>query len=525
MSATIKDFFPRRKRIDGGEMNRSHDHFPSLRPLFIAVCALLAFTIFPSDTFAGRQVVGVDSVTAYIVKQTGNPYLMMSKEIDRPLSPASLTKIMTCMMAIESGRMDEVVTIPLEATRVEPTVAGFKPGDRFRLRDLVKAAMVNSSNDAAFAIALHLGGSIDGFVAMMNHRARTLGMNRTTFTNPAGYDRDIYSGNLSTARDLMILTERAIRYSEFNAIARMERAVFFELNSGRAYSLRTHNKLFDRYAYTVGIKTGYTTQAGPCLIARAEKDGRDMLIIMLNARTDRWSLASTLFDRGLMPGGYEQPVQVASSVRPEPVMAPVLPAVAVVADRARALELLKHKVVRQSGERSAVAERSSRAVAKSSIKSERTGRSGASPVLKKGRKGRTQEKLLARAKNNARKSALALKKAKKARAQEKKLLARAKKSGRKGALALKKGYKGRAQDKQLASARKLGRKSKVALSAGKKKTSARLAMKQSGKARQKAKAARKGSSRSSNAQARAKTRQGGSDKLSLSRKRAHSPNG
>ncbi len=186
----------------------------------------------------------------------------MAKDIDRPVSPASLTKILTCIMAIESGRLEEDVVITKESTMVEPSKAGFKPGDKIKLIDLVKAAMVNSSNDAAFAIAIYLSGTVDSFVAAMNYRAQRIGMKNSRFTNPAGFDKDIYAGNISTAGDLLRLTEYAIRNPVFNQVARLDRAVFIEQTSRKLYSLKTHNKLLDKYPYAVGIKTGYTTKAG-----------------------------------------------------------------------------------------------------------------------------------------------------------------------------------------------------------------------------------------------------------------------
>jgi D-alanyl-D-alanine carboxypeptidase (penicillin-binding protein 5/6) len=370
MSAHIKDSCGPRKWGAAGETNQPHGRFTAKRTVLFALLAFFVFALIPLTASARKRPSrhqqpppqGEDAVAAFIVKETGSSDFLKMKGIDRSLSPASLTKIMTCMLAIESGRMDDVVTIPLEATLVEPSRAGFKPGERVRLRDLVKAAMVNSSNDAAFAIAIHLGGSLNGFVATMNARARALGMSNTCFTNPAGYDRGIYAGNRTTARDMVLLTERAVRSPEFNAIAKMDRVVFSELSTGKLYSLSTHNKLLERYPYTVGIKTGYTSIAGPCLIARALKDGKDMLVILLHAKTDRWSLASSMFEEGF--GGVAavssrpavrvmEPVTVSRRVprRKEAEPTPQTSASSVLAERNRALEALRRKVERQSAAR------------------------------------------------------------------------------------------------------------------------------------------------------------------------------
>ncbi len=273
---------------------------PFLQPIkFFAVFLVTATTFVPLSLHSQtggdwQQFQG--PVSSYIVKESGRATPLMAKDIERPVSPASLTKILTCIMAIESGRLDDDVVITKEATMVEPSKAGFNQGDRIKLIDLVKAALVNSSNDAAFAIAIHLSGNVDSFVAAMNYRAQRIGMTNSRFTNPAGFDNGIYAGNTSTANDLLRLTEYAIRNPVFNQVAKLEEAVFMEQTTRKLYCLKTHNKLLDKYPYAVGIKTGYTCKAGRCLIARAVKDNRDILLVMLNAKTDRWSVAVDIFD-------------------------------------------------------------------------------------------------------------------------------------------------------------------------------------------------------------------------------------
>ncbi len=286
--------------------------FSGRNPLSLSLLvafALVAAVFSPSVLLA---VPGDDTssvripIESFIVKDISGSKVLMSKDIDRPVSPASLTKVLTCVMAIESGKLDQDVVITKESTEVEPSKAGLRVGDRVKLLDLVKAAMVNSSNDAAFAIAIHLGGNVNSFVASMNSRAKALGMKNSKFTNPAGFDKGIYAGNTSTAGDLLCLTEHAIRNPVFNEIARLERAVFTEQTHHKVFSLKTHNKLLDKYPYAVGIKTGYTCKAGRCLIGRAIKDNRDVLLVMLNAKTDRWGVAAEMFDSALQVNGADR---------------------------------------------------------------------------------------------------------------------------------------------------------------------------------------------------------------------------
>lgn len=268
----------------------------SFLPLVPAlIVAMLIFPITLSAKVGSDSLPSQASIDSYFVKEIGRPTPLMAKDIDRQVAPASLTKILTCIMAIESGKLNNDVLITKESTMVEPSKAGFQGGDRIKLIDLVRAAMVSSSNDAAFAIAIYLGGNVESFVAAMNSKARMIGMRYSYFTNPAGFDHGAFTGNISTAGDLMRLTEYSIQNPTFNQIARLEKVIIAEQATGKVYWLRTHNKMLDRYPYTVGIKTGYTRKAGGCLIARAIKNDKDVLLVMMNAR-NRWDIASNMFD-------------------------------------------------------------------------------------------------------------------------------------------------------------------------------------------------------------------------------------
>jgi D-alanyl-D-alanine carboxypeptidase (penicillin-binding protein 5/6) len=268
-----------------------------MKKIGLTICLLFGIS---ANTFAKTDLGSMESsipISSYIVKEVGSSEILMSKNKDKRIEPASLTKILTSIIAIESGRLEEDVVIPREATLVEPSKAGFRPGEKIKLIDLVKASMVNSSNDAAFAIGIHLGGSVSEFARIMNYKARLIGLSNSNFTNPAGFDRGIYANHYSTAGDLLKLTEYAIKNKLFNEIAKLDKVSIYEQQSGKAYNLRTHNKLLDKYKYAVGIKTGYTNRAGACLIARAKKDNKDVVLIMLKAKADRWSVAENMFEK------------------------------------------------------------------------------------------------------------------------------------------------------------------------------------------------------------------------------------
>lgn len=233
------------------------------------------------------------NVDSIIAKDINSKVLIFSKDATKKNQPASLTKIMTAILAIESGRMNDVVTITKPMIQVEPTKANLRVGEKFYLRDLVKAAMVMSANDAAMAIGIYLGdGNVDTFAQMMNKKAKKLGMKNTNFTNPCGFD---IGDHYSTAQDLLVMSEYAIKINSFNEMAKLKRHDFKSLNTKRNYAAYTHNKLLNNYKYAVGIKTGFTQKAGPCLIARAKKDGKDILVVMLNSE-HRWKDIRTIFE-------------------------------------------------------------------------------------------------------------------------------------------------------------------------------------------------------------------------------------
>jgi len=228
-----------------------------------------------------------------IAKDLTTKQLIFAKDEQKINQPASLTKIMTAMLAIESGRMNDVVTITREMIQVEPTKANLRVGEKFYLRDLVKAAMVMSANDAAMSIGVFLGdGDVDKFVVQMNKKAKAIGMKNTNFTNPCGFD---IGNHYSTALDLLTMSEYAIRNNNFNEMAKLKRHDFRALNTKRSYAAYTHNKLLNNYKYAVGIKTGYTQKAGPCLIARAKNGNKDILVVMLNSE-HRWNDIKTIFE-------------------------------------------------------------------------------------------------------------------------------------------------------------------------------------------------------------------------------------
>lgn len=227
---------------------------------------------------------------AYVVKRDG--VVLWAGQPDARLAPASLAKMMTALIALERGKLDEPVTVGRGVLQATGTRIGLKPGERLTASDLLAATVVRSANDACRVLAEHLGSSRNIFIVKMNERAAALGLANTRFADPCGHDRD---GQYTSAADLARLAEQVMRHDEYLRLARLERVTIRTLG-GRSFALRNTNALLGRAPGVIGLKTGYTEGAGNCLVALAERDGVRVLAVLLNA-PNRWWNAVGLLDR------------------------------------------------------------------------------------------------------------------------------------------------------------------------------------------------------------------------------------
>ena len=221
------------------------------------------------------------------------------QDADERVYPASLTKIMTCLLALENGNLSDAVTVSasaLDDLDADSSVAGLQVGEQMTLENLLYCMMVVSGNDACNVIAEHIAGSITDFVRMMNQRAYELGCLNTHFSNPHGlHDENHYT----TARDLSIITQAALKSENFRQIVDTYEYQLPDDNVRQNIpKLKTTNMLIYRsmsnslyYSRAHGIKTGYTSQAGRCVISEATGDGLDLLGIVCGA-------ATTILDSG-----------------------------------------------------------------------------------------------------------------------------------------------------------------------------------------------------------------------------------
>ena len=254
----------------------------------IAVAVMLCGSVHAQDTPAKPSI----KASALYLVELKSGRVLLEKDPARRLPPASLTKIMTALIALESAPLQEVVKIDRRAL-AHPSSLKFQAGEQFLLRDLLTAMLVSSANDACEAIAWHIGGDDKQFVTMMNNRARALGLKNTHFANPCGFDAPRH---YSTAADLAKLTEQALQQPIFAMMVRTLVRDIATVDGKRHVVLRSTNELLLDPDVN-GVKTGYTSKAGRCLIASMFKDGHRLLLVGLNVM-DRWDQATRLLQYG-----------------------------------------------------------------------------------------------------------------------------------------------------------------------------------------------------------------------------------
>jgi len=217
---------------------------------------------------------------------------------DRRLSPASLTKIMSALVILESGRLEDLVTVSRNAAAAPKTHLKLRPGHVYHLRDLLKAMLITSANDACLAAAEHVGGSEERFVEMMNAKTAALGLVDTHFSNACGFDAPAH---YATAADLAKLSETALQDPVFRSLVREEIEMISPVNANRTHLLRNTNRLLGKVPGVEGVKTGFTSRAGRCLIAKVSQNGKELLLVLLHANR-RWNTAASLINYGLQQG-------------------------------------------------------------------------------------------------------------------------------------------------------------------------------------------------------------------------------
>ncbi|KJS14723.1 MAG: hypothetical protein VR69_16830 [Peptococcaceae bacterium BRH_c4b] len=241
-----------------------------------------------------------------LVMDVDNGQVLFAKGADQKMYPASTTKILTALVALKNCSLNETVTVSEKAVLPGGSAVGLQPGERLSVRDILYAMMLSSANDGADALAEHVGGSEEGFVAMMNQEALNLGATNSHFTNPHGLpDPEHYT----TARDLAIIARAAMQNPTFRKIVgtyhyRMERYLPKPVDGIPQVDFVNHNRMIwpsSMFSYegATGIKTGYTVEAGQCLVVSARRGERELLSVVMKCQGyDVYKDSKTLLDYG-----------------------------------------------------------------------------------------------------------------------------------------------------------------------------------------------------------------------------------
>ena len=241
----------------------------------------LARGVSEEPSITAESAVIVDGATGKMVYGK-NPHMRMA--------PASTTKIMTAIVALEHGRLDDLVSVDVNGYAMAgSSIMGLTPGEVLTLRDLLYGLMLPSGNDAAIAIARHVAGSETEFVRMMNEKADQLGLKDTHFVNPHGLDDD---NHYTSAYDLALMGRYGMSNPEF---AKIVGTRAYTARGKSVYQLATGNRLLDQYPGADGVKTGYTEAALQSFVASVNRNGRHVFVSLIRSY-DRYSDARTLFD-------------------------------------------------------------------------------------------------------------------------------------------------------------------------------------------------------------------------------------
>lgn len=281
-----------------------------LGPVSAATAAPLVIPVPPHEGGIVVPEAPWVSAPSWILYDADANLVLDSLNADEERAMASTTKIMTALVALRYGDMSDTVEVSQRAADVGEAEIGLVPGEEFPLEMLVKALVVRSANDAAMAVAEHVGGSVEGFVEMMNDEAAELGLEHTQFKNPHGLDAD---GHYSSSADLLTMGLAAMEYPEFREMVTTKRLVFPDAPDGTKRVAESTNHLLDEFPGALGVKTGFTSRALLTFVAAAEQDDRTLFAVVMGSEGagGHFVDAAKLLDWGF--GHFRQVAIIASA--------------------------------------------------------------------------------------------------------------------------------------------------------------------------------------------------------------------
>lgn len=276
--------------------------------MYIFTCVLVMGMVIPSRVFAddyleeepfleafspgqgsiGNKLPVVDAAAA-VVMDTKSGRILFDKNCHQRRSIASTTKIITAVVALENGNLEDIVTVSKRAADIWGSTVGIEEGEKYTLRELLYGLMLKSGNDAAIAIAEHIAGSVEDFAVMMTQKAKQIGAKDSAFTTPHGLDQE---GHYSTAYDLALIARYALQKPVFREIVATT-----ETNISNKHLSNT-NEMLTAYPGADGVKTGYTGKAGRCLVTSATRDQWQIISVVLGcaSRTKRAIASRNILD-------------------------------------------------------------------------------------------------------------------------------------------------------------------------------------------------------------------------------------
>jgi D-alanyl-D-alanine carboxypeptidase (penicillin-binding protein 5/6) len=257
-----------------------------IRAVLIVILLLCVETLNPIAGFA-------NSAKSAILIEQESGRILFEKNAYTPMRIASITKIMTAILAVESGKMNDDVTISERAAGTEGSSLYLEEKQKVKLRDLVYGLMLRSGNDAAVAIAEHVGGSLENFIVLMNKKAKEIGMKQTIFSNPHGLDD--HENHYSTAYDMAILTQYAMKNTTYQKITATKRYLYKRPDGGTSVWKNKNKLLTKLYPYSTGGKTGFTKRAKRTLVSTASKNHMDLIAVTINDGND-WNDHISMFE-------------------------------------------------------------------------------------------------------------------------------------------------------------------------------------------------------------------------------------
>ena len=252
---------------------------------FILLIAFVFYAVLPVE--AAKKTSRKFYVTARgaVLMDSANGKILFSKSAQKKILPASTTKVMTALLVLEKLSLDSYVTVSNRATGMQPSKLNVRPGEQYRVRDLLYGVLLNSANDASVVLAEAVAGSEWQFVQMMNQRARRLGANNTKFANSNGLPSK--TSQYSTAYDMSLIFREAMKKDFFKDTIKLKYKSIYS-REGRRINLRSHNKiLFKGWKQGIYGKTGYTRAARSCFVGYVQKGTRTMIVAVFGC-AKRW---------------------------------------------------------------------------------------------------------------------------------------------------------------------------------------------------------------------------------------------